>query len=186
MSEWPQAQLGPTEPVWRSTALDGARSTHCFLMDSQVVSPPPQLPRDSYSLQQHLQLLSWVCSLSLILCSVTSDLKTLSWMIHLPLPLSKFPRKLRWKHVLFLCFSELGELLCSFNNKKEKRCSKSPFIVPRNLFLSMIFKDKEEKTCQALPAPKIAWQEFCWLLRSAFFWIEGHFVSWELADPEEL
>lgn len=80
--------------------------------------------------------------LSLILCSATSDLKSLSRIIHFPPStptLSKFPRKLWRKHgsiSLLQCTWETT--VCGKGNKKrerekKKRCSKSPFIVPRNL-----------------------------------------------------
>ena len=117
MPSWPQAHLGPTEPAERSTALKFAKGPLCFQRDAQAVSPSPQLLR--FSLHPAVPMafvLGLLCSLSLslILCSATSDLKSLSWIIHFPpstTTLSKFPRKLWWKYVLFVCFSVLGKPL---------------------------------------------------------------------------
>lgn len=145
---------GPSWPNWAS------REKHCL----QGCQGPPLLPKgcsrsfpipsapevfppssSTYSFCPRFALLS----LSLILCSATSDLKSLSWIIHFPPStptLSKFPRKLWWKHVLFLCCSVLGKPLSvekeikKRERERKKRCSKSLFIVPRNLPYQWFFK----------------------------------------------
>lgn len=91
-------------------------------------------------------------SLSLILCSATSDLKSLSRIIHFPSStptLSRFPRKLWRKHVLFLCCSVLGKPLSVEKEikKRERKKEKMLKITIHHSYeptLSVIFFRRKE------------------------------------------